>query len=210
MKKYRIPALASALVLAAVLSGCGGAEPPAVTDTVATVGTGELPAEAETLSAEDSALVERAADILRGEYDLPDREHLVAEVSRHVSNGEASVTLQLWIGGYRTWESYTVYFSGNGSVKRMSDMDPGEYSRYPENATPEAVAAAKASLKEQLAPYDQHSGVYLSIDEEGYLCLSAEVIVDLVPPLLSGLFSEGGCGIDHEHRFFNQRICPAP
>ena len=57
------------------------------------------------------------------------------------------------------------------------------------------IAAAKAGLDRQIARYgDKHSGYYFTVDDEGYLCLTCEVIVDKA-------FG------DHEHKFFTERIC---
>ncbi len=209
VKKNTTPVLL-AIALSVLLTACGLADEPA--DLGAT-----LPPEIETaasvltdpekgLSAEDTALVERAAEILWAEYDLPAREHFEVDVRRHVSNGRSSVAFELCIGGYRTWESYTVYFEADGSVMKVSDTSMGEYSRFLEDATPDRVSAAKAALTKQLASFDRHSGYYLTVDKEGYLCLSSEVIVELEPPFWE---KDGGCGIDHEHKFFNERICGA-
>ena len=157
----------------------------------------------ETLSAEDLALVERAAEVLWQTYDLPDASNFHPDVRRHVSNGTATVEFELYIGCYRTNETYNVKFSPDGEAKDTYAIQPGEYSRYLSAATPDAIADAEANLAEQLAPYGQHSYGYLTIDQEGYLCLSAEVIVELDGP------SEGGCGVDHDHLFFHARICSA-
>lgn len=157
----------------------------------------------ETLSAEDLALADRAAEVLWQTYDLPDASHFRPDVRRHVSNGTATVEFELYIGYYRTNESYQVKISPDGEAESTYAVQQGEYSRYLSAATPEAIAAAEAELAEQLAPYGQHSYGYLTIDQEGYLCLSAEVIVELDGP------SEGGCGVGHDHLFFHARICGA-
>ena len=117
-------------------------------------------------------------------------------VSLHVSSEKADVEFRLYIGGYRTWESYSVYFAEDGSVAHVFDTLPGEYSRFLEAATPARIAAAEAALTRQVEKYDGHSGFYLSIDDEGALCLTCEVIID---KLLG----------DHEHVFYTERICSA-
>ena len=117
-------------------------------------------------------------------------------VSHHVSSDKADVEFRLYIGGYRTWESYSVYFAEDGSVARVFDAHAGVYSRFLEAATPARIAAAEASLEEQVKTYDAHSPFYLSVDDEGCLCLTCEVIVDKA-------FG------DHEHKFFVARICSA-
>ena len=100
------------------------------------------------------------------------------------------------IGDYSTNESYNVRVSAEGEV---TDIDGGyhNYRQFINGATPERIAAAEAGLDGQIARYgDKHSGYYLAIDKEGYLCLTCEVIVDKA-------FG------DHEHKFFTERICKA-
>ena len=70
----------------------------------------------------------------------------------------------------------------------------GKYSAYLPFATDDKINAAEEKLTKQLEKYETHSRFYLSIDDQGYLCLNAEVIVD-------SLFN------DHEHKFFTERIC---
>ena len=69
----------------------------------------------------------------------------------------------------------------------------------------EKIRAAEEKLEKQLEKYDESSSFYLSIDSEGYLCLNAEIIIKY-----EGTFEGGGCGIDHDHKFFTERICSLP
>ena len=191
------------------LTACGRVDDSVLpgTSNVLETDTAILTESEKELSLEDAALADRAAEILWAEYSLPSKEHFEVEVSQHASGGGATVEFELQIGGYSTWETYYVYFQTDGSVERVFDVSAGEYSRYLENATPERIASAETALSEHLAPHgDKYSGYYLSIDDEGYLCLSFEVIVELDPPFWA---EEGGCGIDHEHKFFHERICSA-
>ena len=194
-------------VLASLIA-CGRVDDSALSGTsnVLETDTAILTESEKELSLEDAALADRAAEILWAEYDLPERTHFDEDVSHHVSNGRASVRFTLRIGRYRTSESYAVYFEADGSILRVVDVSGGEYSRFLENATPACLSAAEAALAEQLKHCEEHSDYYLGIDESGCLCLSAEVIVKLNPPPWE---KDGGCGIDHEHKFFNQRICSA-
>ena len=75
--------------------------------------------------------------------------------------------------------------------------------------TPEEEAlvdlAAEAALAEQLKAYgENHSGGYLSVDDEGWLCLVTEIIVELETHFWQ---QDGGCGVDHDHVFITERIC---
>ena len=63
-----------------------------------------------------------------------------------------------------------------------------------------SIAESKISLKE---------AVYLSFDQQNYLCLSSEEIVDIDPPNeIDGMTS--GCNIDHKHVFTSYRITKEP
>ena len=199
--KRMISVAVLAMALTILLPACSPSRPPE--ETVGGPAEANPGIEIELPSEEDRALADRAAEILWTEYDLPERTHFDEDVSHHVSNGRASVRFTLRIGRYRTSESYAVYFEADGSILRVVDVSGGEYSRFLENATPACLSAAEAALAEQLKHYEEHSDYYLGIDESGCLCLSAEVIVKLNPPPWE---KDGGCGIDHEHKFFNQRI----
>lgn len=165
---------------------------------------------AETLSPEELTLVDRAAEALWEAYDLPDRRYFRPSVY-YESTGTVEVELRLYIGGHRTNERYIARLSDGGELLSTDAVNEGTYLPYLETIDPADLAAAEAALADFLAPYDDYKGgSSLTIDDEGYLCLSGEFIVELDPPPLSGLFSEGGCGIDHDHKFFNHRLCPAP
>jgi hypothetical protein len=146
------------------------------------------------LTPEEEALVELAAEALWDQHDLPARGDFKVSIHPHASNGSSRVQFTLRIGSYRTNEYYNVRISAEGEV---TEIDGGyhNYRQYLKGATPDRIAAAEAALADQLKDYgDQHSGYYLSIDQEGYLCLTCEVIVDKA-------FG------DHEHKFFTERIC---
>ncbi len=146
------------------------------------------------LTPEEEALVETAAEALWVKHDLPAREHFKVSVHPHASNGSSRVQFTLVIGGYRTNEYYNVRLSPEGEV---TEIDGGyhNYRQFINGATAEKIAAAEAGLDGQIARYgDKHSGYYLTVDDEGYLCLTCEVIVDKA-------FG------DHEHKFFTERIC---
>ena len=64
---------------------------------------------------------------------------------------------------------------------------------------------AEEKISQQASQYSKRGDFYLSADEENYLCLCMEIIVELEPPS-GGEWLEGGCGIDHEHVFFRERI----
>lgn len=146
------------------------------------------------LTPEEEALVELAAEALWAGRDLPAKGYFKVSIHPHASDGSNRVRFTLHIGGYRTDEYYNVRISADGE---MTEIDGGyhDYRRFIKGATAERIAAAEAGLDRQVARYgDKHSGYYFTVDDEGYLCLTCEVIVDKA-------FG------DHEHKFFTERIC---
>jgi len=67
------------------------------------------------------------------------------------------------------------------------------------------LKAAEAKIREDAAPYEESWSFHLE-EWEGYLCLGTELLVDIEPPASSDGFQSSGCGIDHEHLFFRERI----
>lgn len=194
MKKPVVAVLAAvSLTVPLLLTGCDGLEDLIPRDTY-TESIVCYPETEAPLTPEEEALVEIAAEALWAGRDLPAREHFKVSIHPHASNGSSRVQFTLRIGSYRTDEYYNVRISANGEV---TEIDGGyhNYRQYLKGATPDRIAAAEAALADQLKDCgDQHSGYYLSIDREGYLCLTCEVIVDKA-------FG------DHEHKFFTERIC---
>ena len=64
-------------------------------------------------------------------------------------------------------------------------------------------------ITDDIAEYSNSSGFYLQISED-YLCLVREVIHYIDPPETAGEYTLSGCGIDHEHLFFSERISLCP
>ena len=157
---------------------------------------------------EDERRIRAVADAaLLDKYDLPGWEYFDITVD-YGSNGNIYVDYDFVIGSYTSYESYMVTLSAEEAVTYVDGFNAGNYSRYCKMITPEAVAAAEASMAEQMERYGEkdHSDYYLSVDDQGYLCLTCEVIV-----MLEGApDGEAGCGIDHDHVFITARICPLP
>ncbi len=83
-----------------------------------------------------------------------------------------------------------------------------EQVRFVPYITDELVETAENKINEAVSAYSNSSDFYLQIND-GYLCLVAEVIKQLEPPAsqeTEGEVVDGGCGIDHEHLFFSERI----
>ena len=160
----------------------------------------------EGLSSAERQIREIADKALKETYTLPGWENFDIQIDYGVNgNTNIYVRYDFTLGGYNTYEDYQVTLNGQLDVIQVDGDSVRKYSRYLSAATPSAIAAAEASLAEQMGHYadKENSGYYLSIDNEGYLCLSCEVIVQLS----GGAEGDGGCGIDHEHKFFTARIC---
>ena len=153
-------------------------------------GTGLTPGEIKVL-------VDKA---LRQEYGITDFSSYQFHAYR-AQSGAYYARYTLYIQGYCTYESYKVTLTEEGQVEYVNALDQGKYSRYLNAATEKRMAAAVADIESQARGYELNEGAYsLSIDDEGYLCLWVELIVD-VPDGQSG-----DCG-DHDHLFFHSRVC---
>lgn len=191
------------LLLASVMTSCkqkprAVEELEAPTETLQQAVVSEVP-----LTDEERSVIELAnAEILK-KYPIESLDHYQISIDQG-RNGDYFVRYELMIGNYRTYESYTVELNAD---KTIGDVygDYGEYAAYLPYATEEKIRAAEEKLEKQLEKYDERSHFYLSIDSEGYLCLSAEIIIKY-----EGFFEGGGCGIDHDHKFFTERICSLP
>lgn len=199
MKKTALLALSLLLAAALPLAGCELLDQPfpeeTETDSSILIDPEKTQPETDTpLTPEEEALVELAAEALWAGRDLPAQGYFKVSIHPHASDGSNRVRFTLHIGGYRTDEYYNVRVSADGEV---TEIDGGyhDYRRFIKGATAERIAAAEAGLDRQIARYgDKHSGYYFTVDDEGYLCLTCEVIVDKA-------FG------DHEHKFFTERIC---
>lgn len=80
-----------------------------------------------------------------------------------------------------------------------------EYMQYIFRVDVEAIKTAEMKIIEQAPQEFKSSSFHIQEDEDGYLCLCREVIVELEPPVENG-YIMGGCGYDHDHLFFNERL----
>ena len=155
------------------------------------------------MTEEELAVIELAnAEILK-KYPIDSLDNYRVRIDQN-KKGEFFVRYDLMIGNYKTYETYNVNFNADKTIETIYG-DYGEYAAYLPYATEDKIREAEEKLTKQLEQYDSHSGFYLSIDFEGYLCLNAEVIIKF-----ENIFNSGGCGIDHEHKFFKERICSLP
>jgi len=103
---------------------------------------------------------------------------------------------------------YFLTLPQSGKTLELSD----EEARFVPYITDTLVAEAERKILEQTAQYGENSGFYLQITDD-YLSLAMEVIKDLTPPEPTGTEAGNilsGCGIDHEHVFYSERISTQP
>lgn len=99
---------------------------------------------------------------------------------------------------------YTLTLPESGKKIKLDASD----TRFVPFITYNRVKAAEESLTQQVSEYSDHSDFYLRVVDD-YLCLAVEVIKSIDPPVFSGTDGEytvEGCGFDHEHIFFTERI----
>ena len=82
-----------------------------------------------------------------------------------------------------------------------------EQVRFVPYITDALVEVAESKITEDVSQHSNHSNFFLQITND-YLCLVVEVIKSIDPPVSAeeGEIADGGCGIDHEHLFFSERI----
>lgn len=119
------------------------------------------------------------------------------------NEGGGSVHYDLLIGGYRSDFSYWVKLSSDKKVLRL-DVFGQEYMDFSRKIDINNIKKAELELDKQTQQYNQKSGYYLSIDQDGNLCLSCEIIVEYD---VSDEMYGKGCCFDHDHLFFSEIVC---
>ncbi|MBQ8382411.1 MAG: hypothetical protein IJX47_04305 [Clostridia bacterium] len=148
--------------------------------------------------------------LVRETYGVTDWSTYRIQIDYAENLDQYSVDYDLEICGYHTYESISIYLTPALTVVRHNSPNAGKYSCYLKNATEEAVSAAEDRLRAKIGDQEGGSGFYLQIDQEGYLCLAVEFIVSIDPPEPDeNGYAVGGCGYDHKHVFYTERICGA-
>lgn len=70
-----------------------------------------------------------------------------------------------------------------------------EYKEHVNDIDIDMLKAAEEKINEQVSQHTENSAIFLSTNDDGYLCLSAEIIVD-----------SPSSDIGHEHKFFHEQI----
>lgn len=92
------------------------------------------------------------------------------------------------------------------SLSNKTLMIDEKYEAYIPYISEDLIRKAELILTEAIVGQERY-GIYLSTDQDGYLCLAVEIIVSLTPP---PDINYGGCGIDHDHVFHRERISTQP
>ncbi len=120
------------------------------------------------------------------------------------------VTYDFTLCGMHTSEDYRLTVirlsEGRYHVRKYSSSWAGQYSRYHESCTTEMLEAAQHQLSEESGAPINELAAYWELGDNGELILCTEQIVSITQPSDSEF--PGGCGIDHEHRFYTVVVCP--
>lgn len=147
---------------------------------------------------------------IKEEYGIDNLDDYSVRIGEHASKPQKTVSYELYLFGYKTYESYYITIDNNGMVLKYYASNEGEYSRFLPYLTVEKVQEAEEKLKTKLEKYGGGSGMYLQVINQNQLCLSFEVIVDIAPPkseIIDGEIVNNGCNIDHKHVFESEVIC---
>ena len=129
-------------------------------------------------------------------------------IINETNQGGIVVYYKLCFFGYDTYEHYWVNLSADYTLEKITESDLGVFSCFLPNVTEQAIKNAEAVLDEALKEYEGVSEKFLSIDDNGNLCLNVEVIVDIVPPIADDEGNTVGCGLDHDHILITEIVCP--
>lgn len=78
----------------------------------------------------------------------------------------------------------------------------GKEAQYLDHIDFDLLKDAEKKIIEEMSQYPSPAPVFFLTFDEGNLYLGAELIVDIDPPVPT----ESGCDIDHEHKFWRERI----
>lgn len=172
-----------------LLSGCGKEAQPSLSPDDATI-----------RAVADAAVME--------EYGLDDVSNFEIEV-RYPKEGQPYIHYELRILGYDARDYIDVTMANDGSVEEISG-NYGDYSVFVDHVTKFDLLRAKLGLWWQTRKYWDEEPHYYLLIVDGELHLCVEIIADIVPPITTEDGESSGCGLNHEHLFFGERLCAAP
>ena len=166
---------------------------------------------------EDPALSERDAAIravsdaaIMQKYGFASKDLFSYKITVNTTNkGGYVVYYKLCFYGYDTLEHYWVNVSTDYQLEDVTESGLGTYSKFLSGVTEEAVKNAESKLDERLKAYEEVSEKFLTIDDNGNLCLTVEAIENIDPPIADANGNTEGCGLDHTHVLITEIICSA-
>ena len=117
---------------------------------------------------------------------------------RSDQNGNYKFSYAVMLNGVDTGEDHRLVLTNSGKLKE-TDCDEDKYSRYIGTDIEKAIPDAKAKIQSECGMEDP--GFYFEV-YEGYVCLCAEVIVNLTPDHPD---YGKGCG-NHRHDFYREKL----
>ena len=123
----------------------------------------------------------------------------VIDNPRHKNNGSPKLVYLIDVYGYG-WGKLEFTFDAEGEIVRHSELNE-EPLAYAEMLTKEKVDRAAARIAKQAGKPLEGRDYYFFIDDQNYLCLGTEIIVefDKVEP-------DGSITHDHKHMFYKKRL----
>ena len=157
------------------------------------------------------AILEVSDKIFTETYGFKDLSLFYINISEWKDRDRYTVSYHLTFNGIRTDEYYRIELDKNMSLLETDAYNEGKFSKYIGNPSlMDAMQAARKSIESQTTAYNEPNHFYFT-EEDGYLYLCSEIIVDIDPPEYQtdeDGYIYGGCGIDHEHIIFSEKICP--
>ena len=203
-------------MISSILISCDSEKPRDNTENSSNTET-EITVE-DQFEAETKQYTEEELEILKVSDDELTRKFGINDFSifkitvNQFGTGKIFVYYSFSLEGIFTDEEYFVILDDDLNITESRASNVGKYSKYLNDKDFKAAFySAKAKIDEKAASYNETPHYYF-MEIDGYLCLSTELIVNIDPPNYEtepdGTVIEDGCGIDHEHIFFYERICP--
>ena len=201
------------LLLAFCIPALGCANPRSPADTAATT----MPWEDPSLSESDRKIREVSDPVVMKLYDITDLDDFEIDIydrredfKFNNMNLNSTDEPRYWIyyrftlAGITTREWIRVEINSDFTFASMDSDEQGKYSTLLKNGSLKAIEEAKAKIGEKVKDYEESKYYYYEIDNDSYLWLKLEMIVNRPPEETNN----GGCG-DHDHLFFSEKICKA-
>lgn len=114
-------------------------------------------------------------------------------------NGSPELAYRIEVYGYG-WGRIEFTFDAEGGIVRHSELNE-EPLAYAEMLTKEKVDRAAARIAKQAGKPLEGRDYYFFVDDQNYLCLGTEIIVEF-----DELQPDGSIMHDHKHVFYNERL----